>query len=149
MYVLDSNAFSELNRHGQQKLIGRRVAAIDPALIALTVITIEEALEGRLKQIRNPENVNDMPEYYGYLLATFNELKKYRIFPYTLDAEKIYWSIPKNVRDGRVHDCRIASIAVAFNQTVVTMNIKEDFSRIKEALSALKFELKFEDWTIA
>lgn len=45
MYVLDSDAFSELNRHGQQKLIGRRVAATDPALIALTVITVEEALE--------------------------------------------------------------------------------------------------------
>lgn len=146
MYVLDSDTFSHVCRYGQQRLLGRRIAAIPnpKSSLSLTIVTVEEALEGRLKEIRDSRNLGALPAHYLYLQETFNELKKYQILSFTPEANLIYQEIPKNVKKDRAHDCRIAAIAVAFNLTVITMNIKEDFSKIKDALPALRFA----DWSI-
>lgn len=145
MYILDSDGFSHISRYGQQKPLGRRIATLQSSEQPfLSIITVEEALEGRLKQIRNSNNFTELARYYGYLQQTFDELKKYEILPFSDEAQRIYDAIPRSVKKDRAHDCRIAAIAVSVDMTVLTMNT-EDFSRIKEVLP----NLLFEDWSTA
>lgn len=146
MYILDSDAFSEYNRYGQQRVLGRRLAAVpDPeSNLLLTAVTLEEAIWGRIAAIRNPQRPERLHLYYRWLLETYEEIQKYEILPFDEEAQEIFETrIPREVTRGRVHDCRIAAIALANDMTVITMNVREDFSRIRDACG-----VRFDDWSI-
>jgi len=147
VYILDTDAFSEYNRNGRQTELGRRLADVpNPEdSLFLTAVTVEEAIVGRIASIKSSRNPPErLHLYYRYLLDTYKELQKYQILPFDEAAQEIYERrIPRNVREGRTNDCRIAAIALVHDMTVITMNVKEDFSRIRDACG-----VKFEDWSI-
>lgn len=150
MYILDTNTLSEIFRYGQERLLGRRLAAVpDPTRnLRVTVVTFEEMLGGRIKDLdRDPKKVPHLEPLtvrYGNLLETYDALQDYRPLPFDDAADAIYQKIPKAIKDkAKIRDCRIAAIAVAHGLTVITANVK-DFSRIETAIP-----VKHVDWTTA
>lgn len=146
MYILDSDAFSEYNRNGQQTVLGRRLADIPnpEESLFLTIVNVEEALAGRLASIRNPRRPDQLHLYYRYFQETYEETQKYQVLPFDEAAQEIYERrIPRDVKEGRKNDCRIAAIALVHDMTVITLNV-QDFSRIRDACG-----VRFEDWSIA
>jgi predicted nucleic acid-binding protein len=149
VYILDTNTLSEIFRYGQQRLLGRRLAAVpNPArnLRVTTIITFEEMLGGRIKDLdRDPKKVPHLEPLtvrYSNLLETYDALRDYRPLPFDGNAATIHQKIPKAIKDkAKIRDCRIAAIAVARDLTVITANVK-DFVRIKTAIP-----VKYVDWT--
>jgi predicted nucleic acid-binding protein len=149
VYILDTNTLSEIFRYGQQRLLGRRLAAVpNPTLnLRVTVITFEEMLGGRIKDLdRDPKKVPHLEPLsvrYSKLLETYDALRDYRPLPFDDAADAIYQKIPKAIKDkAKIRDCRIAAIAVAHDLKVITANVK-DFVRIKTAIP-----VEYEDWSV-
>jgi tRNA(fMet)-specific endonuclease VapC len=65
-------------------------------------------------------------------------LGRYKIVPYTPEADSVFQTFPSGVKRVGTNDCRIAATAIANNLTVVTRNTR-DYAKIPN--------VKFEDWT--
>jgi len=151
VYLLDTNTLADYWRYGETRILGQRLADIpDPQQNRrISVITFEEMIGGRALDLRrDPRNVPHLePLYvrYHWLTETFDKLNEYYPpLPFDRSVQPIFERIPKAIRNNtRVNDCKIAAIAVHNDCTVISANVK-DFSRIKTALTTLRFE----DWTI-
>jgi predicted nucleic acid-binding protein len=149
-YILDTNTLGDLWRYGQEQYLGRKLATVpDPrSNLRVTIITFEEMLGGRLLDLRrDPKKVpNLLPLHsrYQLLTETYERLANYYPpLPFDEDAQAVYENIPHAVRTNTLKgDCKIASIAVQKDYTVITANT-QDFVRIATAIP-----VKFEDWTI-
>lgn len=149
-YILDTNTLGDLWRYGQEQHLGRKLATVpDPrSNLRVTIITFQEMLGGRLLDLgRDPKKVPHLlplHSRYQLLTETYERLAYYYPpLPFDEEAEAIYETIPHAVRTNTLSgDCKIASIAVVRDFTVITANIK-DFTRIETAIP-----VKFEDWTI-
>ena len=151
VYLLDTNTLGDYWRYGDTRIVGQRVAAIpNPQLNRrISVITFEEMIGGRALDLRG--NPNDYPNLqplhtrYRWLMETYDKLNEYYPpLPFDEDAQAIFQSIPKAIRNNsRVNDCKIAAVAVHNKCTVVSAN-QADFQRI-----ATVIPVQWEDWTIA
>lgn len=142
MYILDTNIISNLLRDGYEADLGRKVSSFPEEQIWISVITVEELLEGRLFSIRranSEKKYEKLPALYSYLTNIIEDIRKFRVLPFDDAALKVYQSIPAKIRQrAGTQDCRIAAIALSKNFTVVTMNVS-DFHLIPNS--------KFEDWS--
>jgi tRNA(fMet)-specific endonuclease VapC len=149
VYILDTNSLSEIFKYGQQTLLGQTAAAVPNPHenLRITIVTFEEMLAGRILDLkRDPKKVDrlePLPILYHNLQETYNALMDYNPpLPFDDAAFAVYETIPKRIKDNaRIRDCRIASIAVANDLTVVSANTK-DFVRIEQAIP-----VKYVDWT--
>lgn len=149
-YILDTNALGDLWRFGQECILGRRLAAIpNPAVnLRVTIITFQEMLAGRIKDLSVDPKIKGLQPLhvrYGLLAETYRRLYEYYPpFPFDEAAQDVFESISKAVRTHALsNDCKIASIAVVQNCTVITANTK-DFVRIQSVIP-----VRYEDWTAA
>ncbi len=76
LWVLDTDHVS-LFQQGHP-LVMQRVNAVNPTEIALTVITVEEQLRGRLNRLRRADSGNEMISAYARLRATLDYFSSVR-----------------------------------------------------------------------
>ena len=137
MYVLDTDHLS-LNLRGNTK-IRERLALIPADEIAITIITAEEQLRGRLAQVGKAASGHARSMAYLYLRKAILDLAKLNILDYDAPSETIYQALKQlRIRAGS-RDLRIAAITLANNGTLVTRN-QVDFAKVPG--------LMLKDWTI-
>jgi tRNA(fMet)-specific endonuclease VapC len=137
LYVLDTDHLSlHLRGHPQ---VRERLAQIAPDALAITIITAEEQLRGRLAQVSKATTGDTRSAAYRYLHKAIIDLAKLNILDYDAMAERIY----QELRRQRLHvgsqDMRIAAVTLANHGILVTRN-RNDFSHVPG--------LTLEDWTI-
>ena len=137
MLVLDTNHFSVLET--DSPLSWRLKARLEEAgdWHAVTVITEEEVLKGRLAQIQRPKQADQGVEAYRFLQDSVSQLASWLVLPWTQPAVEVYRSLkPLHHRVGTM-DLRIAAIALSLNASVLTRNLV-DFTKVPG--------LKVENW---
>lgn len=136
LYVLDSDHLS-LHQRGHEPL-GQRLIAISPNQIAITVISAEELIRGRLSQIRKAANSLERVRAYYWFIRTLEFLRDFTVLGYDAQAEAYFQILlAQKVRIG-TQDLKIAAIALSQSATLVTRN-RQDFERITD--------LSLEDWS--
>ncbi len=120
-------------------IVIRRIKAVNPEEIAVTVITVEEQFYGRLNQIRRAKSADAILSAYTRLRATLNYFKTVNLLDFNQEAYNCYSELVRQkIRIG-TQDLRIAACVISSNGILVTRN-RRDFERIPG--------LRFEDWTI-
>ncbi|MFM6912535.1 MAG: type II toxin-antitoxin system VapC family toxin, partial [Dolichospermum sp.] len=121
-------------------LIIQRIWSIQPSSIFITVVTFQEQLSGRLKQ------VNSNSQKTEKLISAYRDLRNLRDFYSSvnlLDFNEGACEYFKKLRQQRINigtqDLRIAAIALVKNAILVTQNY-QDFIKVPD--------LKMEDWTV-
>jgi tRNA(fMet)-specific endonuclease VapC len=140
IWIFDTDHLSLLQRGNLQ--VRQRITAIRPQEIAVTVVTMEEQLQGRLSEIRKASqlsNTGKLISAYAYLQETLDDFKRLNVLQFDQTAHNYYMKLQsQKVRIG-TQDLRIASIALSVNGTLLTRN-QRDFCQVPS--------LKFEDWTL-
>ena len=137
VYVLDTDHFS-LHLRGHQQ-VRKRLAFIAPNQVAITIITAEEHLRGRLAQVNKATTGNARSTAYVYLHKAITDLAKLHILDYNTAEDAIYEELKRQRLRIGSQDLRIAAITLANQGCLVTRN-RSDFGRISV--------LTYEDWTI-
>lgn len=119
--------------------IRQRLTMIKPREIAITIISAEEQIRGRLGIIRRANSSNELVLAYRRLKELLDELETINVLDFIPEASLIYGDlIQQKIRIG-TRDLRIAAIALAVKGTLVTRNHR-DFEKVPG--------LKVEDWTV-
>ena len=139
MYLLDTSVVSNfLDERRYYPQLTTRILSQPPEQIFISIITVEEILQGALASVQKAKRKPSVTKAYQYFDDLFSALNRFQILPYTLEAEEIYQSLPAKVKRIGTQDCRIVAIACANEFTIITVNVN-DFVSI--ALT------KVEDWT--
>ncbi len=137
LYVLDTDHFS-LHLRGHQQ-IGEHLALIASDRVAITIVTAEEHLRGRLAQVKRATAGHTRALAYLYLHKAIADLAALRILDYDIASDDIYQTLrQQRLRIGS-QDLRIAAITLANQGMLVTRN-RSDFGQISNFM--------LEDWTI-
>jgi tRNA(fMet)-specific endonuclease VapC len=88
LYVLDTDHLS-LNLRGHPK-IRERLTEIPHQQIAITIVTAEEQLRGRLAQIRKATSGDARSTAYRYFHKAINDLAKLRILDFDAASDLIF-----------------------------------------------------------
>lgn len=135
-YILDTDHVSLYQRG--HPLIRARAAAVLPAEIAVTIISFEEQVRGRLARVRAAANLTQEVERYARLQETLAYFSQVHVLPFDdVAAQRFLLLNRQRIRIG-TQDLRIAAIALVNGCTVVTRN-RRDFERVPG--------LAVEDWT--
>jgi tRNA(fMet)-specific endonuclease VapC len=119
--------------------IAQRVSAVNPKDIAITIVTFEEQMYGRLNRIRRAKSEDEAISAYASLRKTINYLTDFELLDFDRDAQHYYMEfLRQKIRVG-TQDLRIAAIALSKSGILLTRN-RRDFERIPG--------LRFEDWSV-
>jgi tRNA(fMet)-specific endonuclease VapC len=137
-WILDTDHVSLWQREHPQ--VKQRLRQIKLTEFAVTVITVEEQLRGRLDSIRRANSE-------AAVTATYTNFKESYLFFLNinlLDFDHLAYSQFMNLRQRGIRigtqDLRIASIALSVGGIVVTRN-RRDFERVPGLI--------IEDWSMA
>jgi tRNA(fMet)-specific endonuclease VapC len=140
LWILDTDHLSLLERGNLQ--IQRRLQQVQADLVAITIVTAEETIKGRLAAINNlsgVEKVDRLASAYKVFYTTLEDLKSLPVLPFSDNARDRYREfLQQKIRVGS-HDLRIAAISLSVGGILVTCN-RRDFERVPG--------LQFEDWSI-
>ena len=107
--------------------------------VGLGIVTVEEALRGRLAAIGKARDGVGRTARYGKLLGTLKMLQLFSIVEFNQSAEDQFQQLRSlRLRIG-TQDLKIAAIALASNLILVTRN-KQDFGLIPHLI--------IEDWSM-
>lgn len=123
LYILDTDHLS-LQQRGHQKLLAH-LNQIPPDEIAITVITVEEQLRGRLAQIRAAQSDVNLIQAYRQLRETTHWLSRYRILDFDDQAKQTFELLRAQKLRISTQDLRIAAVALSIGATLVTRNQKD------------------------
>jgi tRNA(fMet)-specific endonuclease VapC len=135
-YVLDTDTTTLLLR-GHTKVC-RRVAQMEPELLAVTIVTVEEILTGWYSQIRRARKDEQLIRAYAALQEAVQFLGRLRILPLDADALRQLHDLRAAKHRLGSNDLKIAAIVRAQGSILVTRNTR-DFKRIPS--------MRLEDWT--
>jgi tRNA(fMet)-specific endonuclease VapC len=139
LWVLDTDHLSLLER-GNPK-IQSRLQQIGTNSVAITIVTAEEKVKGRLAAINSLsgiERVDRLAIAYQALQSTIEDLQMLPILPFTeLACDKYRELLKQKIRIGS-HDLRIAAITLSLDGILVTRN-RRDFERVAD--------LQITDWS--
>jgi tRNA(fMet)-specific endonuclease VapC len=139
LYILDTDCFSDLQQN--HPMMVQRVE-VNAENLALTIVTVEEAIRGRFKAIRDasaPAQADKLVLAYTRLWDTLDVFKNLNILKFDQNAFTIYTEFFRpRIRIG-TQDLRIAAIVLANNAILVTRN-NRDFSPVPGLVQ--------QDWTI-
>jgi tRNA(fMet)-specific endonuclease VapC len=136
IYILDTDTVSHL-RNGHP-VVTARAAAVQDSDKFVTVITVEEQLDGWYALLRKPLSKPRLANAYSRLTETVRYYATAQLVPFTeaaMDEVELLYKQKLNVRK---NDLRIAAIARLAGATVITANVR-DFGRVPG--------LVVEDWT--
>jgi tRNA(fMet)-specific endonuclease VapC len=134
-YLLDSDHLT-LYEHGHA-LVTRRVRSRPPGEVGITVVTVEEALRGRLAKVARAADGPSRIHQYDLLEKTIQFITQFQVASYDQRAEDEFQQL-RSIRIG-TQDLKIVSIARANGVTLVTRN-RRDFGRVPG--------LTLEDWSV-
>jgi tRNA(fMet)-specific endonuclease VapC len=135
MYVFDTDHISLYGRDFHE--IVERVAFTQTPLIT-TVVTVEEQIRGRMKQLAETKTDSHRSQVYEWLTQTIRFLNAFEVLQYTVEAQQTFIRLrSERVRIG-TRDLRIASITLAHSGVVLTRN-RKDFAQVPG--------LTTEDWS--
>ena len=136
VWILDTDCVSLFQR--QQPQIVQCINAKAPATLAVTAITIEEQLRGRLANIRRASEAVRLIAAYQRLADTVHYFCTIQVMNFDRFAcEQYVKLVQQKIRIGR-QDLKIAAIVLANNAILVTRN-QRDFVQVPG--------LQIEDWT--
>ncbi|MEK7728823.1 MAG: type II toxin-antitoxin system VapC family toxin [candidate division KSB1 bacterium] len=140
LYILDTDHVSLFQRDHPSVIA--KIKETFPEQLAVTIITVEEQMRGRLAQIKRASQKSAPPQK---LIKAFEELKKgaqyfcyVRVLDFDMPAEAQFKNLHLQKLRVGVQDLRIAAIALATNNVLVTRN-RHDFEKIPG--------LMLEDWS--
>jgi tRNA(fMet)-specific endonuclease VapC len=137
LWVLDTDHVS-LFQTGHL-LVTQKVRSIEPNDIAVTIITLEEQMYGRLNKIRKAKSINELTPAYLSLNRTVEYFQTINVLDFDQKAANCYRDITvQKIRVG-TQDLKIAAIALSRKAIVVTCNSR-DFSKVSG--------LQIIDWTM-
>ncbi|NES83771.1 MAG: type II toxin-antitoxin system VapC family toxin [Moorea sp. SIO2B7] len=137
LWILDTDNFSLLQRGNLG--IRKQITTIKPQEIAITIISAEEQIRGRLSIIRRASAADKLVLAYRRLNELLEDLETINVLDFTPEASLIYDDLVRQKIHIGTRDLRIAAIALAVKATVVTGN-QRDFEKVSG--------LKLEDWTV-
>ena len=139
MYIFDTDHFSVLERGGgsAEKLI-RRLGSLDDPELAVTIITYQEQIQGRLAYLNQAKNISQQVTAYNHLKNQLANYCKIPILDFDDSAAIEFHILKKKYRRIGTMDLKIAAIALSINAILLTRNNK-DFGQIEN--------LKIADWT--
>ncbi len=135
-YILDTDHISLFQKGNRQ--IAARVNAMNPANIAVTVISSEEQLRGWFDAIRQASSGDRLVWAYLGLRQAVEYFNTVRVLDFTQDALSHYLKLRASKLRVGTQDLRIAAIALSLDTVLVTRNHR-DFSQVSG--------LKIEEWT--
>ncbi len=136
LYLLDTD-HSSLYQRGHAA-VRAHILRTPPVQLALSVITAEELLRGRLAQIRAAKNEAEQIRACYWLGETLELLQEFTILPYDQLASQQYQMLREQKLRVGSQDLRIAAVALATQATLVTAN-HIHFAQVSG--------LVLEDWT--
>ncbi|NES24304.1 MAG: type II toxin-antitoxin system VapC family toxin [Symploca sp. SIO3E6] len=137
LYILDSDHLSLYQRG--HKPLAKRLLIIPPNQIAITVISAEELIRGRLAQIRKATKSQERVYAYHWFKRTLEFLRDFKVLSYDAQAEIHFQSfLAQKIRIG-TQDLKIAAIVLSQEAILITRN-RQDFERVTG--------LTLEDWSI-
>lgn len=139
LWILDTDILSLWQRR-EPVVVQRANQVTIEQEVAITVVTVEEQMRGRLSAIKQAGSTERLISAYGRLREATEELQRFNLIDFDEAAYNCYASLRRQkIRIGS-QDLRIGAIALSRNAVVVTRN-QRDFGRIPGLL--------LEDWTIA
>jgi tRNA(fMet)-specific endonuclease VapC len=138
LWILDTDRLSLLQRG--HPIVEQRVRNISVDDIAMTIISAEEQLYGRLNLIRRAKSPETLMSAYQWLQETLDDFKAANILDFSAQAISLYQELlNQKIRIG-TQDLRITAIALSGNGILITRN-QRDFAKVPN--------LVFEDWSIS
>jgi tRNA(fMet)-specific endonuclease VapC len=137
LWILDTDHVS-LFQTGHP-LITQRVRSIDPNAIAVTIVTVEEQMYGRLNRIRRAKSTEDLRLAYFNLNRTLDYFQTINVLDFDEAAADCYQEIVGQKLRVGTQDLKIAAITLSRQAIVVTRNYR-DFGKVSG--------LQIEDWSI-
>jgi tRNA(fMet)-specific endonuclease VapC len=137
LWILDTDHVS-LFQTGHP-LVTQKIQSIEPNEIAVTIVTVEEQMYGRLNRIRRAKSADELRLAYFNLNRTLAYFQTINVLDFDSSAADCYREIiTQKIRVG-TQDLKIAAIILSRQATVVTRNYR-DFSQVSG--------IKIEDWSI-
>ena len=139
MYIFDTDHLSFIQRNGQEgKQILGKLATMKELVVAVTVITYEEQVRGRLNFLSKAKTLNEQIFAYQGLQQLALDYQSIIILPFdraaALEHQRLRKAYP---RLGNM-DLKIAAISLINHAILLTRN-KSDFGQV--------IELQIEDWS--
>ncbi|MFM9267977.1 type II toxin-antitoxin system VapC family toxin [Tychonema sp. BBK16] len=137
LWIFDTD-HATLFQQGNPQIV-QRVSAVNSKDIAITIVTFEEQMYGRLNRIRRAKSEDEIVSAYASLRKTIDYLTDFELLDFDQDAQHYYMEfLRQKIRVG-TQDLRIAAIALSKSGILLTRN-RRDFEKIPG--------LKFEDWSL-
>jgi tRNA(fMet)-specific endonuclease VapC len=136
-YLLDTEHLSLLDRG--HAALQTRLDNEQAGTVGVSAVTVEEALWGRVNNLRRAPDGAARIRRYHYLLGTFNLLLKFPQVPYDQASEDEFQRLLALRTGVGVQDLKIAAVALVNNLTVLTRN-RRDFARVPG--------LVIDDWSV-
>jgi tRNA(fMet)-specific endonuclease VapC len=141
MYILDTDHLSLIQRNGKEgKKILARLAILDNPEVAVTVITYEEQVRGRLSFLSKAKTIDRQVLAYQGLEQLVLDYQSIVIVPFNriavLEHQRLRKSYP---RLGNM-DLKIAAITLTNEKAILLTRNESDFRQISE--------LQIEDWSV-
>ena len=138
LYVLDTDHLS-LYQRGVEPLTTKLLELEhSPDELAISIITVEEQLRGRLVQVKKATSAARLAEAYHWLHETFDHLSRLPVLDFDISAATIYDGLlTQKLRIG-TQDLRIAAVVLSRGGVLLTRNT-QDFGRV--------VGLQLVDWT--
>jgi len=137
LWILDTDHIS-LYQRGDLNVINR-LSSYNPKNLAVTVISLEEQMYGRLSEIKKATSAISLITAYSRLEITLDYFKSVQVLPFDQNAHTSFESLIRQKLRVGTQDLRIAAIALSVNGIVVTRNQK-DFGKVPN--------LQVENWAV-
>ena len=137
LFVLDTDHLS-LYQRGTEPLLSKLLSR-SPDELAITIITVEEQLRGRLAHVRKATTVFQLTERYYWLGEAVSHLSRLSMLYFDSTAAKVYEGLLSQKLRLGTQDLRIAAIVLSQGAVLLTRN-SQDFSQVPG--------LQIDDWTI-
>ena len=135
-FLLDTDTIS-LHERGHPPLRAR-FEAVPPDSISVSVVTVEEALRGRLAILARRTAGEERERAYTKLIETVRFFASIQVVLFDARCEQQFQTLRSGRVRGGTQDLRIAATALAHGFTVVTRN-RRDFEHVPG--------LVVEDWS--
>jgi tRNA(fMet)-specific endonuclease VapC len=136
LFILDTDILS-LWQHGHAT-VSKHVAAHGADELAVTIITVQEQLDGWHLRLSRAKDKKQLADLYRRLAGTVTFLSQVKIHSFSEAAIDRYEELQKLKLNIGKMDMRIAAIVLDVGATLVTRNTS-DFSRVPN--------LAMEDWS--
>jgi tRNA(fMet)-specific endonuclease VapC len=137
LWILDTDHIS-LYQRGELNVINR-LSSVNSKNLAVTVISLEEQMYGRLSEIKKATSAISLITAYSRLEITLDYFKSVRVLPFDQNAHTSFEGLIRQKLRVGTQDLRIAAIALSVNGIVVTRNQK-DFGKVPN--------LQVENWAV-